>query len=191
MPFTSKRNKDGKGGAWTCQLYFDYNADGPGTGNYYTDPELKMKLKDYIGENEVIVRVSYFKHPLYGIQLSSVFLHHAFVVFKTEHWWWSIEKNSEGITIQRAKKIKNVRDKYRQERRTVYWWNPFSTPTLVKETPGKQKRFGRSSSFFGPKISFIGNTIGCSATAKDLQVLSGVGANLFIHINMFLCQIFA
>ena len=138
-PSPSKQNKDFKGGAWTCQLYFDYNADEPGNGNYYTDPELKMKLKDYIGENEVITRVSYFTHPLHGAQLSSVVLHHAFVVFKTEHWWWSIEKNSEGITIQRAKKRKNVRDKYRQERRTVYWWKPFSTPTLVKETPGKQK----------------------------------------------------
>ena len=70
-PSPSKQNKDGKGGAWTCQLYFDYDADKPGTGNFYTDPELKTKLKDYIGENEAILKVSYFKHPLYPTQVTA------------------------------------------------------------------------------------------------------------------------
>ena len=69
-PSPSKQNKDGKGGAWTCQLYFDYDADKPGNGNFYTDPELKTKLKDFIGENEVILKVSYFKHPLYPTQVT-------------------------------------------------------------------------------------------------------------------------
>jgi hypothetical protein len=43
--------------------------------------------------------------------------HHAYIVFKTQSWWWSIEKNEAGITIQRSKQIEFVRDKYRRMKR--------------------------------------------------------------------------
>ena len=140
MSFTSPSgNKNKGGGAWSCKLYFDYNADLAGTGDFYSDPELKTKLADYIGENEVITNIKYFKHPLNATQVTAALFHHAFVVFETAHWWWSIEKNDEGITIQRAKYLKNVRDKYRQEQRTSHWWDWTSTPSLVKETSGRKR----------------------------------------------------
>jgi hypothetical protein len=44
-------------------------------------------------------------------------VHHAYIVFKTQSWWWSIEKNDAGITIQRSKKIEFVRDKYHRTKR--------------------------------------------------------------------------
>ncbi len=33
--------------------------------------------------------------------------YHAFVVFETEKWWWSIEKNDGGITLQRPAPERN------------------------------------------------------------------------------------
>jgi hypothetical protein len=38
-------------------------------------------------------------------------------VLETSDWWWSIEKNTEGITIQRSKHITYVRDNYRRNKR--------------------------------------------------------------------------
>jgi hypothetical protein len=46
-------------------------------------------------------------------------LHHAYIVFETDRWWWSIEKNELGVTIQRSKKLKFVRDKFRRQDRTT------------------------------------------------------------------------
>ena len=121
LTMSSKGRKGKGGGDWTGEVYFDYNADETGDGYYYTDPELKTELAARIGKNEVIIGVSYFKHPLSAAQVTAGLFHHAFVVFETEEWWWSIEKNEEGITIQRAKQLTNVRDYYRQERRTSHW----------------------------------------------------------------------
>ena len=39
-------------------------------------------------------------------QRTQLFLNHQFVVIKTMNWWWSIEKNSEVILIQRSKHFK-------------------------------------------------------------------------------------
>ena len=125
----SSKGRKGKGGGdWTREVYFDYNADQDGIGIYYTDPELRTELAARVGKNEVIYGIKYFKHPLSASQVRAALLHHAFVVFETEAWWWSIEKNEEGITIQRAKQLKNVRDKYPQEQRTSHWWDLVSRP---------------------------------------------------------------
>lgn len=43
--------------------------------------------------------------------------YHAFVVFETEFWWWSIEKNDAGITLQRSKRKNSVLYEYRRESR--------------------------------------------------------------------------
>lgn len=48
------------------------------------------------------------------------------MVFETDKWWWSIEKNSEGITIQRSKKKDFVKDHYRRKKRP-------SSCTLMQE----------------------------------------------------------
>ena len=181
-PSPSKQNKDGKGGARTCQLYFDYDADKAGTGNFYTDPELKTKLKDYIGENEVILKVSYFKHPLYPTQVTAALMHHAFVVFETDHQWWSIEKNDE---LARESQFKEQRRRQMCGTSTDKNNAPRIGGTRLPRQPWSQrckaagKRYRTSSTSFGPKISLIRSTAGSqgTATVKALPVLSGVGSN--------------
>lgn len=61
--------------------------------------------------SEKIIEMRYYIHPLYSWQLSKYFLQHAFILFKTENWWWFLEKDERGITVQRSKHLENVRDK--------------------------------------------------------------------------------
>ena len=46
------------------------------------------------------------------------YLFHAFVIVQTEHFCWSIDKNNDGITIQRSKSFQGVSEFYRQKFRT-------------------------------------------------------------------------
>ena len=48
-------------------------------------------------------------------------MYHAYIVFKTKDWYWSIEKNNAGVTIQRSKEIEHVRDKYYRIKRQENW----------------------------------------------------------------------
>ena len=101
------------------KLYFDPKADQPGIGYFITDAELHKRLSELVENSEKILEVRYYTHPLYGWQLMQNLLHHAFIVFETDQWWWSIEKNELGVTIQRSKDIKYVRDKFRRQDRTT------------------------------------------------------------------------
>ena len=56
-----------------------------------------------IDGSEMIENIWVFKCPLFFWQFSQLFLCHQFVVMKTAKWWWSIEKNSGEILIQRSK----------------------------------------------------------------------------------------
>ena len=107
-----------KGGNWKYEVYFDPEAD-KDTGDCYTisDDELRTELADLVDAGEKIQDVTAYKVKLSEFQLTKFLLYHMFIVFGTEDWWWSIEKNDEGITIQRSKSLTAVRDKYRQAMR--------------------------------------------------------------------------
>ena len=109
-----------KGGAWEHQIYFDPEADKT-EGSCYTfnDDELREKLKKLVDDSEDIVEAIAYDSPLYIWQLTKNVLNHEFIVLETTSWWWSIEKHSEGITIQRSKTFRAVKDKYRQHDRTT------------------------------------------------------------------------
>ena len=47
------------------------------------------------------------------------YLYHAFVVFKTERFWWSVDTNADGVTVQRATSFDAVSTSYRRKRRTA------------------------------------------------------------------------
>ncbi|KZS02618.1 uncharacterized protein LOC123472545 [Daphnia magna] len=107
---------------YTCKLYFDPKADQPSTGGYLiTDEELRQKLANLIDTEERIQKASVYSNPLSSLQATNALLYHAFIVIETNDWWWSIEKNTEGITIQRSKNLKSVRDMYQRKKRTTGW----------------------------------------------------------------------
>ncbi|XP_057377877.1 uncharacterized protein LOC130699681 [Daphnia carinata] len=106
------------GAAYTKKLYFDPEADSSEGRDYWiTDAELRETLSELVDVTERIVEVRYYKHPLGAWQLTDHLLHHAFIVFETNAWWWSIEKNDEGVTIQRSKDFDSVCYRYRRSKR--------------------------------------------------------------------------
>lgn len=120
-----------KGGEWTYKVYFDPEAD-QSTGKSYTitDSELMDKLTNLVDVDEHIINIRAYKQDLYSWQITNLILYHIFIVFETNDWWWSIEKNSEGITIQRSKHCWTVYSKYRRESR--------NDRTLMKEDKGRK-----------------------------------------------------
>ena len=111
-------NKKLKGGDWTYKLYFDPEADKASDDGYWiTQDELWEKLNGLVDIWQGIMKVMAYKVPLSEKQLTAFVFYHTFIVFKTENWWWSIEKKSEGITIQRSKYLSVVKHYYRQKRR--------------------------------------------------------------------------
>ena len=62
---------------------------------------------------------------------------HAYTVFETDQWWWSIEKNTEGLTIQRAKEFDAVGKRYRQRKRPGIDFLQFGLQ-LIKEDEGRK-----------------------------------------------------
>jgi hypothetical protein len=95
-----------------------------------TNVDLLEELEELVDTSEKISKVFYYTNPLNGWQLykgavkpcswlaswkGSV--HHAYIVFETKSWWWSIEKNDAGIIIQRSKQIEFVRDMHVRVRR--------------------------------------------------------------------------
>ncbi|XP_057373235.1 uncharacterized protein LOC130694083 [Daphnia carinata] len=122
------------GAAYTKKLYFDPNADSPEGYDYsITDAELRETLSELVDVTERIVEVRYYKHPLSSMQLTDGILHHAFIVFETNAWWWSIEKNDEGVTMQRSTDFDSVCEKYRRSDRQTSIGNGVE---MVKKASG-------------------------------------------------------
>ncbi|XP_046648433.1 uncharacterized protein LOC124338333 isoform X2 [Daphnia pulicaria] len=113
--------------------WISYTSTNYGIPLYYFDPdveltperpdycstkwELKEKIEHLADSSEKINEISYYTHPLNWWQMSKYVLHHAFIVLETDSWFWSIEKDEGGITIQRSKQLENVRDQCRKHGR--------------------------------------------------------------------------
>ena len=76
-----------------------------------SDSELRSKMSELVKGHEEIINLSAYKRKLFDEQLTQLISYHAFVVLETDEWWWSVEKMQEGITIQRSKKLKYVKDR--------------------------------------------------------------------------------
>ena len=99
----SSSSKSGDGD-WTSRIYFAPEADDQNPSyRKFNEKELETELTNIIDVEEDILNVSIWKCDLKSWQLTNVFLFHAYVVLETDRFWWSIEKNDEGITIQREK----------------------------------------------------------------------------------------
>ena len=114
-----------KGGNWKYRVYYDPEADTEGVNKieYQITKEghhtAKQKMENLF-DDEVIVKIEAYKRPLYQVQLTQWLLYHEFIVIKTQgDWWWSIEKDSEEIAVQRSKQKGLVKDKYRRKKRNT------------------------------------------------------------------------
>lgn len=110
------------GNEWTSKFYY-YNYDDPDGPQKIGDADnekLKEAIRSKKERNENIVRIWAYKCPLSSWQRTQALLYHEFIVLKTnKRRWWSIEKNSEGITVQIAKSPEYVRDHCRQTQRNT------------------------------------------------------------------------
>lgn len=108
------------GGNWRNQVQFDPHAD-ERVGNIYKieDGSLIDSMTHLIDDSETIEQIWVFQCPLWWWQLTQFFCNHQFVVVETKNWWWSIEKNSKHILIQRAKRLSSVKDFLNQTRRNT------------------------------------------------------------------------
>ena len=111
------------GGVYTFKLYIYIEVDSLQGKEYsMTNEEFGRKLADnkfkkWLDPAEEIDEVSYYTHPLNSWQIGKGVMYHAFIVLKTKDWYWSIEKNDAGVTIQRSKEIEYVRGKYYRVKR--------------------------------------------------------------------------
>jgi len=109
--------KDGE--TWGYKLYFDPEANDE-TGVKYDnikDGDLMNTLKELVQYDEKINKVTAFWVPLHEYLPHVNIFGHVFIVFETDHYFWSIEKHTDGITIQRSWKLSAVRDRYRRSER--------------------------------------------------------------------------
>jgi hypothetical protein len=117
-----------------------------------TNDELLGKLGKLIDTSEEIEQIWYYTHPLTKWQLykgavepDGVIenlqgnLHHAYIVFGTKNWWWSVEKNDACVAIQRSKKFEFVRDKYYRGHRQTSWFTWFTGIGYKKKKTGQSR----------------------------------------------------
>jgi len=60
--------------------------------------------------------------PVYAWQLmQEVALYHEYVVFETDSYWWSIEKQDDGVWLQMSKSFAFVADTFQGEKRAGWF----------------------------------------------------------------------
>ncbi|KXJ09226.1 uncharacterized protein LOC114575902 [Exaiptasia diaphana] len=122
-------SKQKTGKDWQSKVYFDPHADQEGPRHEISKDDLEAvaglpftdydQVRDIIQESEVIERIWAYKCPLFSFQMTQALLYHEFIVIRTNQWWWSIEKNTQGITVQRGMELASVKDHYRRGNRNT------------------------------------------------------------------------
>ena len=121
----SKGHSGITGGDWKCRVYYDPEADTEGVDKieYQINKEghhtAKQKMENLF-DDDIIVKIEAYKTPLHQAQHMQNLLYHEFIVIKTQgEWWWSIEKNTEEIAVQRSKQKGLVKDRLRRNKRNT------------------------------------------------------------------------
>lgn len=99
---------------WQSQLMMDWDEMGE---IKFNDPDLRILMLDDNFTKECIRSIAVYKCPLYDNQLIQLLDNHQFVVLQTDNCWYSIEKNSHFIQMQRSNHIENVQCYIRKDRR--------------------------------------------------------------------------
>lgn len=119
-----------KGGQWTYKIQFYPDEDTKIQPICTSISTFLSNIGEFLNPNEKICDVYAYKTPLSDWQTTSFIIYHLYIVFKTEHWWWSIEKDGKGIVIRRSKVKSTVRNKNKKEIRG-------SRVYFVKQAMGK------------------------------------------------------
>ena len=117
MSGSSGSNQKGlKGGQWTGKLHFypDTNSE-----EYIeiSSEDLISELEGYVGQHERILNADVFLSPLSDAQTTDTIFHHAFLILKTDKFWWSVEKYQDAIVMQRSENEENLMQKCRNVER--------------------------------------------------------------------------
>lgn len=122
-------------------LYFYPDADNDNNARkdfLISEDELRKRLTDMKTASDPILTVSVWKNPLGSFgrnaSLTDAFLFYDFIIMETKGYYWSVEKTSDGVTIQRSQMLMNVKNKCRGEVRTS---RPLSTIQKVTEAKGR------------------------------------------------------
>ena len=99
---------------WQGQLMMDWDEMGE---IKFNDADLRILMLDDNFTKECIRSIAVYKCPLYDNQLIQLLDNHQFVVLQTDNCWYSIEKNSHFIQMQRSNHIENVQCYIRKDRR--------------------------------------------------------------------------
>lgn len=99
---------------WQSQLMMDRDEMGE---IKFNDADLRILMLDDNFTKECIRSIAVYKCPLYDNQLIQLLDNHQFVVLQTDNCWYSIEKNSHFIQMQRSNHIENVQCYIRKDRR--------------------------------------------------------------------------
>lgn len=99
---------------WQSQLMMDWDEMGE---IKFNDADLRILMLDDNFTKEYIRSIAVYKCPLYDNQLIQLLDNHQFVVLQTDNCWYSIEKNSHFIQMQRSNHIENVQCYIRKHRR--------------------------------------------------------------------------
>ena len=120
MAFRSSGSGRKMGEKWGSRLTFDPEADKSVGSVFHIDDDSlieNMRGQDGIDTSELIWNISVFRVPLSDYQITQFLFNHQFIVIETPNWFWSIEKNSERILIQRSRELSCVRDYVQQSPR--------------------------------------------------------------------------
>ncbi|XP_018026469.1 uncharacterized protein LOC108681898 [Hyalella azteca] len=108
------------GESWKDGIYFVTEA-AEACGRAYMIPvsQFLQMMHQLTDPSDTVLRVQRFQTAVEGVPIiPTAMFNHQFVVFETQGcWWWSIEKNAEGLTLQRSRDVKAVRRRYRQQPR--------------------------------------------------------------------------
>ena len=103
-----KDTKATKGGSWTEVLVF-YTGSETHHFDHYCLTE-KMSAHEGIDRSEILQKMWLYKKPLMEWQLTQFVCNHQFVVIDSSRWYWSIERDSKKLLLQRNKRLSVVKD---------------------------------------------------------------------------------
>ena len=107
-------------------LYIYSEAADEGILLRFTQANLHERLEGRINAelSELINCFSTYTIPCSEMQWTALIFFHEFLVFRTMNFWWSIEKDSQGVHIQMSANEENVRINFHGTRRlqhVTYW----------------------------------------------------------------------